>query len=239
MTLTPIGDAALLVTCAGEPGAQASTYVYALAAALTAAALPGVLALVPAYTTVLVHFDPRTTDLALLAEAVRSASSGPPGHAPADHLAALRSATPPAAARRWHIAAVYDGEDLPWVATQLGCAAANVVARHSAVEYSVACLGFAPGFAYLAGLPTSLHLPRRATPRAQIPAGSLILGGQQTAVMPLAMPSGWHILGRTAVQLFDVSRAAPSLLLPGDRVRFLPTAAADLADAPPRCEVLP
>ncbi len=239
MTLTPMGDAALLVTCAAQPGAEASAVVHALAAAMTAAALPGVLALVPAYTTLLVHFDPRTTDVALLTGAVHAVNSGPPGHGLAHRAAALRSKSAPGAARRWHIAAVYDGEDLPWVAAQLGCAAAEVVARHSAVEYAVACLGFAPGFAYLAGLPANLHVPRLANPRAQIPAGSLILGGQQTAIMPLPMPSGWHMLGRTAVRLFDVSRAAPSLLMPGDRVRFLPTAAADLTGAPPRCEVLP
>ncbi len=239
MTLTPLGDAALLVTCAAQPGAEASAAVHALAAALTAAALPGVHALVPAYTTLLVHFDPRTTDVARLSALVNSANSRRPGHSPGDPPAALRAKPAAAAARRWHIAVVYDGEDLAWVAAQLGCATADVVARHSAVEYAVACLGFAPGFAYLSGLPANLHLPRRATPRARIPAGSLILGGQQTAVMPLAMPSGWHILGRTDVRLFAVDRAAPSLLLPGDRVRFVPTDAADLAGAPPRCEVLP
>ncbi len=223
MKVEAVGDAALRVTVAETPGAEASARVRALDAALRAAALPGVRAIVPAYTTLLVHFDPLAAGLVLLSDAIAAV--------------APQTVAPPQ--RRWHIAATYDGEDLDAVAAQLGLSPAAVVAQHSAAQYAVACLGFAPGFAYLTGLPTALHVPRRASPRPQIPAGSLIVGGQQTAVMPLPLPSGWHILGRTHLALFDAARAEPSLLLPGDWVRFVPTAAALLATAAVRCEALP
>ena len=223
MRLEPVGDAALRVTCATQVGAAATARVLALDAALRAASLPGVVAIVPAYTTVLVHIDPRQTSLGDVADAL--------AHLPLP--AALRKV------RRWQIPAVYDGEDLHDVAARLHLTAQAVVAQHSAAEYTVACIGFAPGFAYLNGLPPTLHLPRRATPRPHIPGGSLILGGQQTAIMPLAMPSGWHLLGRTRVHLFDATRAEPSLLLPGDRVQFVPISAGELTHAQPRCEVAP
>lgn len=207
-TIAPLGDAALLVTCAQRPGGEASALVHALVAAVTDAAFPGVRAIVPGYTTVLVHVAPESTDLAALAAAILQLPSDP-------------QPTPP---RLWQIPACYDGEDLLDVAAQLRLPPGEVVARHAAVTYTVACLGFAPGFAYLSGLPPELAVPRRATPRPRIAAGSLIVGGQQTAVMPSAMPSGWHVLGHTAIALFDVTRAAPSLLMPGDIVQFQPVA---------------
>ncbi len=223
MNVTPLGDAALLLTVAAAPGLVASAAVFAMDAALRAAALPGVVAIVPAYTTLLVHFAPLTTDADALIAAIRALVPLP---------------TPPPQ-RRWHVPIVYDGVDLAAVAAQLGLTPARVVALHAGAAYAVACLGFAPGFAYLTGLPPELHVPRRATPRPQIPAGSVIVGGQQTAIMPTTLPSGWHVLGRARLTLFAATRAAPSLLLPGDQLRFLPITAAELADSVPRCEVLP
>jgi KipI family sensor histidine kinase inhibitor len=219
-TIQAFGDAALLVTCAYDPGEAASARVLALDAAVRAAALPGVIAIVPAYTTLLVHLDLSQTTLARAARAI--------AQLPAEH------ALP--AARLWQIPAVYDGADLPEVAARLELSVPVLIAAHAGADYEVACIGFAPGFAYLRGLPPELHVPRRPSPRASIPGGSLILGGQQTAIMPMAMPSGWHVLGRTRVALFDAQRAAPSLLLPGDRVRFVPVSAGELAVAEARCE---
>ncbi len=223
MIVVPQGDAAVVITCAAHPGEAASARVHAMAAAVRAAALPGVVALVPGYTTLVVHFDPRVSRTAPLADAI----------------AALVPVPAPSARRRWHIPVAYDGEDLAEVAAHAGLPTEQVVALHSAAVYTVACLGFAPGFAYLTGLPAQLQTPRRSSPRPRIAAGSLILGGQQTAIMPMAMPSGWHILGHTHVQLFDVTRMAPCLLLPGDRVQFVPTVAEALADRVARCEVGP
>ncbi|MES3007698.1 MAG: 5-oxoprolinase subunit PxpB [Pseudomonadota bacterium] len=113
------------------------------------------------------------------------------------------------------------GPDLQTVAAHTGLSGDAIIARHSAGLYRVFCLGFQPGFAYLGGLDPALAIPRRATPRLSIPAGSVAIGGNQTAVYPSASPGGWHIIGRTALMLFDPSREQPALLIAGDTVRFV------------------
>lgn len=115
------------------------------------------------------------------------------------------------------------GPDLQSVAAHTGLSTAAIIERHSTGLYRVFCLGFLPGFAYLGGLDAALAIPRRATPRLSIPAGSVAIGGSQTAVYPSATPGGWHIIGRTEMTLFDPSRRQPALLLPGDTVRFVAT----------------
>jgi KipI family sensor histidine kinase inhibitor len=114
-----------------------------------------------------------------------------------------------------------DGPDLEAVARAAGLDPAEVIARHCAVEYRVGLLGFAPGFPYLIGLDPSLATPRRETPRTQVPAGSVGIGGAQTGIYPQQGPGGWQLIGRTDVRLFDPARDPPSLLAPGDRVRFV------------------
>lgn len=114
------------------------------------------------------------------------------------------------------------GPDLPALAERAGMDAAAFIQRHAAVEYTVAFLGFQPGFPYLRGLPDALHAPRRASPRVQVAAGSVAIGGAYGGIYPAGGPGGWHIIGRTATVLFDPAREAPALLMPGDRVRFVP-----------------
>ncbi|WP_035385078.1 5-oxoprolinase subunit PxpB [Ferrimonas futtsuensis] len=116
----------------------------------------------------------------------------------------------------------YDGDDLQQVATSCGLSRDQVVALHSRARYTVAWLGFLPGFAYLDGLPDALHLPRRDTPRVRVPAGSLAIAGNQTALYPSESPGGWHLIGRCDLTLFDPYAGSPSLLLPGDLVSFQP-----------------
>lgn len=113
-----------------------------------------------------------------------------------------------------------NGPDLDAVAAHAGLTTTEVIARHAAVEYRVAMLGFAPGFPYLLGLDPVLQTPRLDTPRSKVDAGSVGIGGTQTGIYPRSGPGGWRILGRTDVVLFDATRATPSLLAPGDRVRF-------------------
>ncbi len=113
------------------------------------------------------------------------------------------------------------GPDLPALARHAGLEEAEVIARHSQAEYQVYCLGFQPGFAYLGGLPGGLAMPRRSTPRTQVPAGSVAIGGEHTGIYPASSPAGWHIIGHTALRLFDVSRSPSCLLQPGDTVRFV------------------
>ena len=120
------------------------------------------------------------------------------------------------------IPTVYDGEDLPRVAEQWGLDVEDAVAEHCGTELRAAFCGFAPGFAYLVGLPPSRHLPRRATPRPRVPAGAVAVAGEYTAVYPTASPGGWHLIGRTDAVLWDPDRPRPALIAPGDRVRFVP-----------------
>lgn len=118
------------------------------------------------------------------------------------------------------IPVLYDGPDLAEVAEQTGLTVDDVIARHSAAEYTAAWLGFSPGFAYLTGLDPALHVPRRSSPRTSVPAGSVAIAGPLAAVYPAASPGGWRLLGRTTARLWDPARQPPSALAPGTRVRF-------------------
>ena len=115
------------------------------------------------------------------------------------------------------------GPDLADVAALAELSTSDVVDLHRGAEYRVFFLGFAPGFAYLGPLPEPIATPRLATPRERVPAGSVGIAGAQTAVYPFAMPGGWRIIGRTDAPMWDLTRDSPSLLRPGDRVRFVPT----------------
>jgi len=117
-----------------------------------------------------------------------------------------------------------DGPDLADVARTAGLSERRVVELHASTTYRVFLLGFVPGFAYLGTLPEALALPRREAPRPRVPAGSVAIAGRQTAVYPTATPGGWHLIGRTDVRMWDVTAESPSLLRPGQLVRFLPQA---------------
>jgi KipI family sensor histidine kinase inhibitor len=178
--------------------------VHALVAAVRAADLP-VVDVVPAYRTVLVTVD-RHDRL----DEVR------------ERLSLLQpTSAQPSSGRRVELPVVYDGEDLDEVGRLTGLSREAVVARHTAPDYRVAFLGFTPGFPYLVGLDPALHVPRRATARTSVPAGSVGLAGDQTGVYPRATPGGWQLIGRTDAVLFDVRRDPPALLAPGDRLRFV------------------
>lgn len=114
------------------------------------------------------------------------------------------------------------GPDLAALAQQAGMGTDDMIERHAAADYTVAFLGFQPGFPYLNGLPSVLHAPRRAVPRVSVAAGSVAIGGAYTGIYPAAGPGGWHVIGRTSAVLFDPRRDAPALLMPGDQVRFVP-----------------
>jgi KipI family sensor histidine kinase inhibitor len=115
----------------------------------------------------------------------------------------------------------YDGADLASVAGFWGTDVSGVIERLGGTEFRVAFLGFAPGFPYLVGLPAELAVPRLATPRTRVPAGSVGLAGEYAGIYPTASPGGWQLVGRTGVRLFDVDSDPPALLSPGTRVRFV------------------
>jgi KipI family sensor histidine kinase inhibitor len=115
----------------------------------------------------------------------------------------------------------FDGEDLQAVADHWGVDVATVVDRLTTAPLRVAFSGFAPGFAYLAGLPDEWAVPRLPAPRPRVPAGSVALAGSYAGIYPMASPGGWRLVGRTAVELFDVRRDPPALLAPGTRVNLV------------------
>ncbi len=139
-------------------------------------------------------------------------------------LAAPPAPVPAEAGKRHEIAVEYGGDagpDLPYLAAAAGLDVAAYIRLHGSVEYTVAFLGFQPGFPYLRGLPRALHASRRASPRTQVAAGSVGIGGAYTGIYPGRGPGGWQIIGRTAAPLFNPDSAAPALLMPGDRVCFV------------------
>ncbi|MGW4483151.1 5-oxoprolinase subunit B family protein [Amycolatopsis sp. NPDC004368] len=196
MAVLPYGGSAVLVE---------TEHVLGLQAALERTALAGVVELVPAARTLLVRFDPAVTDVGSLSRALTSVSTVD---------------VSPDSSTEVTVAVRYDGADLADVAEASGLSVREVVARHSAASYVVSFCGFAPGFAYLAGLDPGLHLPRRSTPRTRVPAGSVAIAGEYSAVYPRVSPGGWHLVGTTSAPVWDVERTPPHLLTPGTRVRF-------------------
>jgi 5-oxoprolinase (ATP-hydrolysing) subunit B len=201
MELLPYGDRALLVEL--DDAAAVSGY----AAALFASTPAGVVDIVPAARTVLVVCDPRTLALDELARILRA-------------VVPVEQSDPSAPVVTVDVR--YDGEDLLAVAEHCGLEPNEVVRRHSAVRYRSAFCGFAPGFAYLTGLDPSLVVPRLATPRPRVRSGSVAIAAEYCGVYPGDMPGGWRILGHSDVVLWDITRPAPALLVPGTVVRFRP-----------------
>ena len=162
---------------------------------------------------------PGVVDVVIARHDVAAYFAGPIADDLADRIAALARlgdvATP---AREIALRAVYDGPDLDEVARSCGLTTGEVIHVHASALYEVDTLGFAPGFAYLIGLDPRLRVPRRATPRARVPAGALAIAGEYTAVYPFASPGGWHLIGRVDEAMFDPDRGARLRL--GDRVRF-------------------
>lgn len=197
--ILPYGDHALLVELDDLDA------VLALFRGLDASRPDGVVELVPAARTIAVVVDPRILPL--------SAAAG-----------WLERTAPLAAAdveeRLVELEVVYDGEDLDEVASLTGLTPAEVVAAHTGAEWRVAFGGFAPGFAYLVTDGEALTVPRRATPRTAVPAGSVGLAGAFSGVYPRSSPGGWQLIGRTDAVLWDETADPPALLRPGTVVRF-------------------
>lgn len=197
--------------------------IHALAARLRAQAPAWLRDLVPAYASLAVFFDSRAID----ADAARDWLQ-----AQCARMTDVADPLESSDSRTVEIPVAYGGEfgpDLDAGAAELGLSPSALIKRHSDAVYTVAMIGFAPGFPYLSGLDPELALPRLATPRTQVAAGSVAIGGAQTGIYPRPGPGGWRLLGRTPLTLFDPSRAQPSLLLPGDRVRFRAIDAAQFA----------
>jgi inhibitor of KinA len=217
---TPLGDHAVTITVGDAIDEATSRRVRAIAALLDARALPCIVDLVPAFTSLTVHYDPALVD-------GEGADESPYERFvnTLDHLLADVHDDVIPAPRVVEIPVCYGGDlgpDLEDVAKQHGIGVDDVIRIHTAGDYLVYMIGFMPGFAYLGGLAPELATPRRSSPRTAVPAGAVGIGGQQTGVYPLVSPGGWNLIGRTPLRIFDVSREQASLLETGDRVRFVP-----------------
>lgn len=210
----PAGDSGWTVEFGEAIDPAVNERVLAFAAALEARPPDGVVEVVPTFCSATVYFDPLVADAERLAGRLRALAAAPP-------------AASGRASRLLEVPVRYggeDGPDLEAVAREARLPAERVIALHASVEYRVYMLGFTPGFPYLGKVPEAIALPRLATPRARVPAGSVGIAGSQTGIYPMESPGGWRLIGRTPLRLYDPTRDRPFLLAPGDRVRFVPTA---------------
>lgn len=195
--------------------------VRAAAQAISIAALPGVTDVVPAFTTLGLHYRPESFDGDSPYENLRRQVEAVLARGIASHKTVARVVEIPVR---------YGGEwgpDLEEVAAACKLTPQEVIARHVGSTHVVCMLGFVPGFPYLAGLDPRLAVPRRPTPRSAVPAGSVAIARDQSAIYPLETPGGWNLIGRTPLRLFDPMAQPPCLLAPGDEVRFVPISVAE------------
>lgn len=173
--------------------------------------IPGVTGYLPTYRSLRITYDPLLIRQSRLIPIIDGLLSN-----------AQWTAAP---SRCWRVPVCYGGEqgiDLVASASALGLACDELIHLHSAPTYRIYMIGFMPGFAYLGGLDERLHLARRTSPRQVVPAGSISIGGMQSAIGSVAAPSGWHLLGKTPAKSFDLRREQPFLFSAGEHVRFLP-----------------
>jgi inhibitor of KinA len=211
MKIDALGDSALIVNLADEISDSSGllTRVLSTAATIERANLPGVVDVTSSYESVAVFFDLTQVEQDF-EEKIRA-------------LIASAGVRVSRKRRRVEIPVCYDEEfalDLERVANHTSLTPDAIVALHSSAQYIVACIGFMPGFPFLAGLPQQLRVPRLETPRTKVSAGSVAIANAQAGVYPLESPGGWNVLGRTPLHLFRVNESPPTLLQPGDCVQF-------------------
>ena len=220
--LIPLGDCAVYVEFSKALDLEVNAVVQRLAAAVHGRALPWLRDVVPALGGLALHFEPDHEALggkpleaaaALVEECLKE------GLSKEDEL--VRTIEVPVCYEPRYAA------DLGEVAKQTKIPAAEIGALHSAGEYRVLMIGFAPGHAYMSGLDATLAVPRRATPRPVVAAGSVAIANEQTVVYPYAISGGWSIIGCTPLKVFDAERQEPSLFATGDRVKFKPISRAE------------
>lgn len=216
----PVAERGLLIEFDDQIGDAAHDAVLRLDRALADAPFPGFAEAVPAMVNLLVTFDPLVTDH----RAAEAHLRGLLGRGTAGAAGALRE-----------VLVCYDGDlapDLPEVAARTGLTAEAVIAAHLAGDFRVFMYGFAPGYAYLAGLPPELRLDRKPAPRRGVAAGSVIIAGGQCLVTTLTMPTGWWIIGRSPTAILTGDATRPFLFDVGDRVRFRRITRAEYGAAP-------
>lgn len=207
--IVPAGDRALLVTLGRSIDPALLGQVLGLDQALTGQRPWGLLNTVPAYASLLCHYDPDVTDAGRLEDSIRQLEGRVDASVPSGPIV--------------DIPTQYDGPDLADVALKTNLTPAGVIDVHAGREYLVYCVGFAPGFTYCGTLPDQLAVPRLASPRLRVSAGSIGIAGRQTGIYAVESPGGWNLIGRTMLRLFDPAADPPARFRPGDRLRFVST----------------
>ncbi len=211
--MVPLGDLAAYVEFSRTLDLEVNEWIQRLSAAVRARAVAGLRDVVPALGGLALHFDPSFQGSVLDAAAALVEEVGKKKLPAAEKLG-----------RDVEVPVCYDEEfapDLAEVASKTKISPEEIKKIHSSCEYRVLMIGFAPGHAYLGGLDRRLAVPRRASPRASVPAGSVAIANEQSVVYPYAISGGWSVIGRTPLVVFDASRSRPSLFSPADRVRFV------------------
>jgi len=207
--IKPAGDSALLISFGEAIDEGVNLRVHAIAKAIEKASPEWLVEVVPAYSSLAVIYDAKLIDF----ESVKRAVEG------------LDVQTERVEGRLVEVPVVYGGEygpDIEFVAKYNGLTVDEVIEIHSRPIYRVYFLGFLPGFAYLGGMDERIATPRLEKPRLKVPAGSVGIAGKQTGIYPLESPGGWRLIGRTPLKLFNPKKEPPTLLQPGDRVKFVP-----------------
>ena len=202
------GDRALLVTIGTVIDPALLGQVLALDRALQNRRPAGLLSTVPSYASMLCRYDPDVTDAARLEADIHQFEGNLDGAIPSAPVVDVPTR--------------YDGPDLEEVARKTSLTSAGVIDAHAGREYLVYSIGFAPGFTYCGTLPDELAVPRLASPRLRVSAGSVAIAGRQTGIYAVASPGGWNLIGRTELRLFDPGETPPVRFKPGDRIRFVP-----------------
>jgi len=208
--ILPAGDTALVVEFGDSIDRNINAKVLALAQCLNEVRIEGIVEWVPTFRSLLVHYDPHLLPVGSLNA----------------HIAELMLDLPvtETSGRSWHLPVCYDTQlapDIDKVASRTGLSPPQLVESHSTASYHVYMLGFLPGMAYLGDLPAELVLPRLASPRLRVPAGSLAIATTMTCIIPLETPSGWHLIGRSPVAFLRREPHLAALLAAGDTVKFV------------------
>jgi inhibitor of KinA len=209
--IVPLGDSALLIQLGEEIDMAINQRVHALASLIERSSIPAVIETVPAYATLLIHYDPMILSYKQLQNDLRTKIN-------------FVEETSHRKRRLVEIPVRYGGEygaDLELVASALQLSVEDVIRIHSESTYTVYMMGFTPGFPYMGKLADALVLPRLETPRTRVPAGTVAIAGSQTGIYSIDSPGGWRLIGWTPLRLFDPESESPFLFTPGDEVRFV------------------
>lgn len=206
------GDSSILIEFGKEISPKVNARITAVVQLMKEQHIEGVVDVIPAFTSLLVNYDPRVSSYAKIRKRL-------------EKLLTIEIEATASTSKIIEIPVCYGGEfgpDLEYIAEHAGLPAEEVIRIHSSRDYLIYMLGFLPGFSYLGGLDERIHTPRLANPRIKIRAGSVGIGGSQTGIYPLDSPGGWQLLGMTPVKTYDPDREIPILYDAGDYIRFVP-----------------